>query len=86
MALLGNKPSRGVSVSKPSARNCAPLVAVSSLLFCVALSSCCWTLAMKQLFASRLCKMVLSDQEEKVAANQKVLEMGDQLVALIVFG
>ena len=41
---------------------------------------------MKQLFSSRLCKMVLLDQEEKAAANQKVLEMGDQLVALIVFG
>ena len=38
------------------------------------------------MFSLGLHARVLSDLEEKAAANQKVLEMGDQLAALTVFG
>ena len=41
---------------------------------------------MNQLFSLGLCARALSNQEEKAAANQKVLEMSDQLAALTILG
>ena len=41
-------------------------------------------LVVNQLLSSGLHARVLSDQEEKAAINQRVLEMGDQLAALTV--
>ena len=37
-------------------------------------------------FSSGLCTRALSDQEEKTALSQKMLEMESQLVALTIYG
>lgn len=55
----------------------------SSLHYAFILLLC---LVVNQLFSLVLRVRALSDQEEKAAANQKVLEIGDQLVALIASG